>query len=119
MAGASCRTLATCELTQTISHTGSTIIGSCDDSSSGAVPQAGEWFVIGSGDERHVNPLTADFVAMQQTDSTDGLLQRAHVYTCLQLIVCVWTEIHTLHLHARVRTHTSLGRFYFHKLAFT
>ncbi len=70
------------------------------------LPEAGERFVIGSGDERHMNPLAADFIAMQQTDGADGLLERTHVHPRLQLIVSVRTQIHTLHL----RTHTQRER---------
>ncbi len=70
------------------------------------LPEAGERFVIGSGDERHMNPLAADFIAMQQTDGADGLLERTHVHPRLQLIVSVRAQIHTLHLC----THTQRER---------
>lgn len=59
-----------------------------------------------------MNPLATDFVAMEKTDGANGLLQRTHVYTRLQLIVSVWTEIHALHL----LTHTSLHRCLFDQL---
>lgn len=75
------------------------------------LPEAGERFVTGSGDERHVNPLAADFIAMQQTDGADGLLERTHVHPRLQLIVSVRTQIHTLHLRARTHTRRVMKLF--------
>lgn len=63
-----------------------------------SVPEAGEGFVICTGDEGHVNALIANLVAVKNADGSYSLLQRTHLYLSFELVVCVRAELNAFHL---------------------
>lgn len=63
-----------------------------------SVPEAGEGFVICTGNEGDMDALSANLVAVKDADGSDSLLQRTHLYLSFELVVCVRTELNRFHL---------------------
>ena len=70
-----------------------------------SLPENSEGLIVGTGEERHLYAFAANLVAVQRSDGPDGLLQGAHLDGGLQLVVCVGTQLHTLHLNTHYNTH--------------
>lgn len=66
-----------------------------------SVPEAGEGFVIYTGDEGHMNALIANLVAVKNANGSDSLLQRTHLYFSFELVVCMRAELNAFHLQSK------------------